>query len=152
MTSIAYSFIKLDSVYGYESFGTFFGVKVLQEVYLSELSEYRYILQSGKALAGEDFVPYDGGKDLSILSLTALKDSYGKQFKKDNVIKQGDVLKDSTGKHLFLVKGTYIEGKPKLYRISAGYDGAFGTLKYYELEYGTLVQVKDDADKRFSEV
>lgn len=137
----------IDSIVGYESYGTFYGVKILEEVYITELNEYRYIVQHGKAREGSDFEPYDG--ELELLTRKYTNETYPNKYVKVSPLKDGDVLVDASMKQVFVVKGKNLAGTPRLHRILGG-AYAWGNRKDYEDQYGKLTVVKDNMGELFS--
>lgn len=132
-----YTDVIVDKVYGYESFGTVYGVKVLQRTFIDALSDYRFIVQQGKALSGEDFVPYGDGKNLSAMSQKDIKDEYGKLYTKDETFVKGDLIEATAGdgtRMLFV-----FETKDVVHRLTKG--GSFysvqswASLKTYQAEF-----------------
>lgn len=136
-----YSNVEVGSVYGYESFGTMYGVKVVKCVYVAELEELRFIVQHGQAKSGEKFVPYSDGKDLSVYSEKDLKDGCGKKYTEGSVYTKGDILSgtDMYGNRVILV----FESEQMVHRLTkmndSSLDQSSARLSYYQ---GKLKNIK----------
>lgn len=139
-------------VLGYDSYGTFYGVKVLDSMYVGEdVDAIVYIVQSGSAKEGEDFRAY-GSPSLNAYTKTDLLAEYGYKYTKSEELKDGDVLMSSDRKHVFVVRGKMTTSNvPKLYRVTGG-AGNFDSRQNYENTYGKLTLAQPSyTDKRFSD-
>lgn len=133
---------SVGSIVGYVSRETLYGAKIVHEIYVTEIGEYRYVMQGGYVARGSNkFEPYSDGEDLCLVSAKGIKESYGKVWTPEVEVglKDGDILQASNFKHIFIVRGK-LGDKIKLYRISGG-AGLFGSYESYTSEYGTLSQV-----------
>jgi len=141
------------TIVGYTAFESFYGAKILSEIYISEISQYRYLLQMGDVQKGKnDFSANIGGRDLALMSGKEIKDTYPKKWTKGPDLKDGDVLASSGFKHIFVVRGRTSSDRVRLHRVSGG-QGLFDSYDNYVNRYGTLVQVKPmfDGQNRFSD-
>src|SRR5690606_528530 len=74
-------------------------LKVLKEVYLSEIEEYRYIVQYGRIKDGE-FVgdlSYAKHPEIALYTGKEITRSYGYKWTPGLTVEPGDVLKDKDG-------------------------------------------------------
>ncbi len=136
--------VAIGDVLVYEAFGTKYGHRILQSLYVSEVNETLFIAQAGKIAKGENsFEEFSGGKDLSLLSMKELKWTYPNKWVKDSDYKDGDVLVSKDGGSVFIVRGSY-DNQPRLQRITPGaYVGqGYDRLSFYEDKYGPLVMLK----------
>lgn len=82
-----------------------YSMKVVKDLYIDEVSDWRYIVQYGSVRTGE-FVgdkKYNGSADVVLVSAKTLRSSFsGKWTPGIGDVKPGDVLKDQNGK-VFLV-------------------------------------------------
>jgi hypothetical protein len=79
--------------------GSYGAIKVLKEIYVDELSDYRYVIQYGR-LKDDKFVPdksYTGHADLALYSGKDVRDSYDWQHVPGMSVTPGDVLVDQDG-------------------------------------------------------
>lgn len=144
--------ISVGTILGSEYGGITSGFKVLSKVYIESVLDYMYVIQYGDVKKSENkFSPYGEGKDLGLVSFDTLKNSYSKKWVKyDDTVKDGDVLRSSDRRHIFIVRGTH-KGEPKLYRVTGG-DNLFDRLGNYEATYGKLavMNVGYNDNRRFS--
>lgn len=141
-------------VVGYESGTEFYGMKVLESMYVgSGVNRTVYIGQSGRIGSDGEFKPYGDGTEMYAYTMDRLKEDYAYKYVKEEKLKDGDVLRTSDGKHVFVVRGfaSYDSTVPRLYRVSGG-SGLHDTRKNYEAEYGklSLVKTSDYSGVRFS--
>lgn len=74
-------------------------VKVLKEVYIGELDEYRYVIQYGSVSSGK-FVgdkSYSGHPEIALYSGKEVTEGYGWKWTPGLTVEPGDVLKDKDG-------------------------------------------------------
>ncbi|ATW69374.1 hypothetical protein HWB40_gp18 [Streptomyces phage Manuel] len=74
-------------------------VKVLKEVYLSEISEYRYVVQYGQ-IKDDKFVgdlSYTKHPEIALYTGKEITQSYEYKFVPGIVVQPGDILKDKDG-------------------------------------------------------
>jgi hypothetical protein len=144
--------VSVGDVLGSEYLGITSGFKVLSKVFLEGVGEYMYVVQYGDVKKGENkFSPYGTGKDLGVMSMKDIKAAYSKKWTKEPEVKDGDVLRSSDYKHIFVVRGTH-QKEPKLYRVNGGMS-LFDRLSNYEAIYGKLTVMTagyNDQNRRFS--
>lgn len=130
-------------VVGYESGTEFYGMKILDSMYVGSVNKGVYIGQSGRIGSDGEFKPYGDGTELYAYTLDRLKEDYTHKYLKEEELKDGDVLRTSDGKHVFVVRSfsSYDNTTPRLYRVSAG-SGMHDSRKNYEAKYGKLFLVK----------
>ncbi|UVD39746.1 hypothetical protein SEA_ROSEPHARIE_83 [Streptomyces phage RosePharie] len=74
-------------------------IKVLKEVYIGELDEYRYVIQYGSVSTGK-FVgdkSYSGHPEIALYSGSDITEGYGWKWTPGLTVQSGDVLKDRDG-------------------------------------------------------
>ncbi len=143
--------VSVGDVLGSEYLGITSGFKVLSKVFVEGVDEYMYVVQYGDFKKGETkFSPYGDGKDLNVMSMKDITLAYSKKWTKEPEVKDGDVLRSSDCKHIFVVRGTH-QKEPKLYRVSGGAD-LFDRLSNYEATYGklTVMTAGYNEKRRFS--
>lgn len=122
----------------YQSYGTQYGAKVLQMVFIDTIQVYWFVVQFGKIVdnAWKGDVGYDGEPSLSVLSAKELRGSYSNKWTPGLTVKSGDVLKDQNGE-VFLV-----ETDQKVWNLK---DGTKASLDNWEKAYSRKFKVHTTA-------
>lgn len=74
-------------------------IKVLKEVYISEISEYRYVVQYGR-IKDDKFVgdlSYTKHPEIALYTGKEITQGYGYKFVPGLTVRPGDILKDKDG-------------------------------------------------------
>jgi hypothetical protein len=91
-------------VYTYNGSGTRYGYKLLKQVWISEIGEYRWVANALK-IVNNEIIKYVGDS-LELISDKEIKDGYPQLWTKDPEYKKGDILvgtdKKSGSKMLFV--------------------------------------------------
>lgn len=75
------------------SYAKFYWYKLLQQVYVELLDNYVWLGQYGTVRSGEnEFTPDNGGKTISALPISNLRNDYHSTWTKDEEYKKGDIL------------------------------------------------------------
>lgn len=127
-------------VYTYNSSGTRYGYKLLKQVWISEIGEYRWISNAIK-IVNNEIVKYVGDS-LELISDKEIKDGYPQLWTKDPEYKKGDILvgkKRNGAKMLFVyLSKDHVERLTERDDMLANDGFGYSTLKDYETNFGPL--------------
>ncbi|AUG87450.1 hypothetical protein SEA_PERCASTROPHE_83 [Streptomyces phage Percastrophe] len=121
-----------------------FAVKVLKEVWIEALGEYRLIVQFGSVGGGTwkgDTSYSTGAPDLTLYSQKAARSNFLATWKPGEEVNSGDVLKDEKGK-FYIVKS-----KDEVWNLESG---THAGLAYWKGEGRTFTQVQTASRNNFS--
>ena len=136
--------------------GSLYGAKVLKEIYVDEISEYRWIYQSGD-IVDNKFRPSSGG-NISITTSKELSEAFSLIWTPDPELspRKGDIL---TGKY---VSGNtvvlYFEDNDTVYRLNeldqGGSPQSNASLAFYKRKLTDLkvMTTNSFSDRRFSDL
>lgn len=133
-----------NDVVGYKnSYGTFYGYRLLKLVYIDAIGDYRWLVQSTKVNNGSnEAVAYGDATQINIASEGDLKDSYPLKWSKDPEYKKGDILvgkKKNGGKMLFVyLANDHVERLTERDDMLANDGFGYSTLSDYETNFGPL--------------
>lgn len=146
------------TIVGYTSYsGTqLYAYKLVQEVWVSAIGEYRWIAQYGKVTLSENkFVPDNDGKTFYVFTDQEIKDGYPEVWTKDPEYKKGDILeaKSPGGKRVVLlyISNSQVE---RLTPTDGGLgDKGWGSLAHYQGELTDFKVLKTSlGETRFSDI
>jgi hypothetical protein len=121
-----------------------FAIKVLKEVWIEALGEYRLIVQFGSVSGGTfkgDTSYSTGAPDLTLYTPKGARSSFVATWKPGEEVNSGDVLKDEKGK-MYLVKD-----KGEVWCLESG---THAGLAYWKGEGRTFTQVQTASRNNFS--
>jgi len=130
-------------VVGYEgSYTKFYGYKLLQRVYVELLDNYVWLGQYGTVRSGEnEFTPDSGGKTITALPISDLRNDYHSTWTKDEEYKKGDILVgDDKGKVMLFVyfSDSHVERLTPRSDLSSLDQFGYSTLSDYSSHFGPL--------------
>lgn len=144
------------SIIVYKSFsGTLYGVKVLKEIYVDEINQFRWIYQSGR-IVDNKFVG-DGGDAISISTSDDLKSSYDLVWTPDKELSpsKGDILTGKNGEGDIVV--LYFESTDMVHRLNplskGGGEQSNASLAFYQRKLtGLKILTHGFPAKKFSSI
>jgi len=137
------SFGKYDVVVSPSSYGVSYGYKLVKQVFVDEVGEYRWIATPVK-IRDNELIEYTSGS-FELLKGSLVKNEYKSKWTKDPEFKKGDILvgksKNSNKKMLFVFLAVdHVERLTPRDDYGFGVDDQFGysTLSDYETNFGPL--------------
>jgi len=146
------------TIVGYASYSgkELYAYKLVQEVWVGAVGEYRWIAQYGKVLLSENkFVPDSEGKTFYVFTDKEIKDGYPEVWTKDPEYTKGDLLeaKSAAGKRVVLlyISNSHVE---RLTPTDGGLgDKGWGSLAHYKGELTDFKILKTSlGENRFSAI
>ncbi|WAB09323.1 hypothetical protein SEA_STELLA_83 [Streptomyces phage Stella] len=129
-------------VYGYSS-GTSYGYRLVKQIWISEIGDYRWISTPIK-VRNNEVIEYTNGS-FELVSDKTVRDEYPNRWTKDPEYTKGDILvgksKNSSKKMLFVyLANDHVERLTPRDDYGFGEDDQFGysTLTDYETNFGPL--------------
>jgi hypothetical protein len=142
-------------IVGYQGSSRFYGYKLLKQVYIEQIAEYRWIAQPGSSKEPETF-DVNGPESITLLSASVINSDYSSKWVPGNKYEKGDILTGTTEDGKLVVLFYVSDAEVQRLTVSGAYSGdqGYASLEHYRSELKDLKMLKTRGitNKRFSEV